>query len=59
MYSITCNPRYRNNLVKYLNNNGVGASVHFDPPLHQQNLLKNIIIKMINWLIPKNYLSQL
>ena len=40
MYSITCNPKYRNDLVKYFNNNGVGASVHFDPPLHQQNYLK-------------------
>ena len=40
MYSITCNSKYRNNLVEYLNSQGIGASVHFDPPLHRQAYLK-------------------
>lgn len=40
MYSITCVSKYRDDLVEYLNDNGVGASVHFDPPLHKQNYLK-------------------
>lgn len=40
MYSITVDAELRNALVKYLNDNGVGASVHFDPPVHTQPFYK-------------------
>lgn len=30
------NNKIRNKFVKYLNSNGIGASVHFDPPVHKQ-----------------------
>lgn len=50
MYSITCDPKYRDNLVKFFNKNGIEASVHFDPPLHQQNYLKKYIKKKDDFL---------
>jgi perosamine synthetase len=40
MYSITVDAELRNPLVKHLNDNGVGASVHFDPPVHAQPYYK-------------------
>ena len=38
MYTVRILQGLRNNFVKYLNNQGIGASVHFDPPLHQQKI---------------------
>lgn len=36
MYTIEVNGKFRNPLLRYLRKYGVGASVHFDPPVHQQ-----------------------
>jgi perosamine synthetase len=37
MYTITLkNPAYRDKFVAELRNKGIGASVHFDPPVHLQ-----------------------
>ena len=58
MYSITCDPKYRDNLVKFFNKNGIEASVHFDPPLHQQNYLKKYIKKKMIFLIQTDYQDQ-
>ena len=33
----------RNNFVDYLNKKGIGASVHFDPPLHKQKIYSKYI----------------
>ncbi len=38
MYTIRVLKGLRNNFVYYLNNKGISASVHFDPPLHQQKI---------------------
>ena len=42
-YTITVEKKIRNNLVKFLNDNNVGASVHFDPPVHLQPFYKNFL----------------
>lgn len=34
MYTITVEEKYRDRLVNYLKKQGIGASVHFSPPLH-------------------------
>jgi len=36
MYVIKVRPEVRDNLVLQLRENGIGASVHFDPPVHTQ-----------------------
>ena len=40
MYSFLVKPSKRNNFLYYLKNQGIEASVHFDPPLHRQKYLK-------------------
>lgn len=41
MYTIKVRPEIRNELVEELKKNGVGASVHFSPAVHQQKYYKN------------------
>ena len=36
MFTILVDSTIRDDLLKYLNEKGVGASVHFDPPVHLQ-----------------------
>lgn len=36
MYTVQVNDKTRDAIVNYLRDNGVGASVHFDPPVHLQ-----------------------
>jgi perosamine synthetase len=48
MYSVLVNAKKRNSLLYYLKENGVDASVHFDPPLHKQKYLKKFTTKLIN-----------
>ena len=48
MYSILINSKYRNKLLYYLKKNNIEASVHFDPPLHQQRYLKKYYKKLPN-----------
>ena len=48
MYSILINSKYRNTLLYYLKKNNIEASVHFDPPLHQQKYLKKYSKKLPN-----------
>ena len=44
MYTIqVVNEQYRDSLIDYLNSMEIGASVHFDPPLHQQKLYSQYI----------------
>ena len=38
MYTVQVAKNLRNNFVNYLNKRGIGASVHFDPPLHKQKI---------------------
>jgi len=38
MYTVNILKGLRNNFVNYLNSKGISASVHFDPPLHQQKI---------------------
>tara|TARA_B100001057_G_scaffold498055_1_gene603940 strand:- start:1384 stop:2496 length:1113 start_codon:yes stop_codon:yes gene_type:complete len=40
MYTITVEAKVRNKLLNYLKKNDIGASAHFDPPLHLQKYLK-------------------
>ena len=40
MYTILVNTKYRNSFLKYLIKFGIGASIHFVPPLHQQKYLQ-------------------
>tara|TARA_X000001036_G_scaffold273948_1_gene254479 strand:- start:808 stop:1938 length:1131 start_codon:yes stop_codon:yes gene_type:complete len=42
MYTITVEEKFRNEVVEKLNNKGIGASVHFDPPVHKQEYYQNI-----------------
>jgi len=41
MYTITVDKKIRDLLVKTLNEKGIGASVHFDPPVHKQTYYSN------------------
>lgn len=41
MYTIKVKPEIRNDLVEELKKNGIGASVHFSPAVHQQEYYKN------------------
>ena len=44
MYTIqVINEKYRDSLIKYLNSMDIGASVHFDPPLHRQKLYNKYV----------------
>jgi perosamine synthetase len=36
MYTVTLDPELRGEVLAYLRSSGVGASVHFDPPVHRQ-----------------------
>ncbi len=45
MYTVIVDSDIRNDLVKELNENGIGASVHFDPPVHKQEYYKNYEIR--------------
>ena len=40
MYTITVEAKLRNKLLNFLKKNDIGASAHFDPPLHLQKYLK-------------------
>jgi dTDP-4-amino-4,6-dideoxygalactose transaminase len=40
MYTITVEAKLRNKLLNFLKKNNIGASAHFDPPLHLQKYLK-------------------
>ena len=40
MYTITVDPSHRNAFVLGLRKRGIGASVHFDPPVHLQDYYK-------------------
>ena len=42
-YTITVQKKIRNSVVKFLNECNVGASVHFDPPVHLQPFYKNLL----------------
>ena len=42
MYTITVHQENRDKIVNYLRDNGVGASVHFDPPVHLQPFYENL-----------------
>ena len=48
MYTVRVLKGLRNNFVYYLNNKGISASVHFDPPLHKQKYLKKYSRKLKN-----------
>jgi dTDP-4-amino-4,6-dideoxygalactose transaminase len=44
MYVIRVSAGIRNSFVQYLNSKGIGASVHFDPPVHKQSVyLSNLL----------------
>ena len=45
MYTVTVESNLRNKLVTELNKLGVGASVHFDPPVHKQEYYKDFEIR--------------
>ncbi|MAF13884.1 MAG: spore coat polysaccharide biosynthesis protein SpsC [Parcubacteria group bacterium] len=40
MYTVKVDPKIRNRLVEKLKKVGIGASVHFSPPVHQQKFYK-------------------
>ncbi len=42
MFTILVPHHFRDELLVYLRSRGVGASVHFDPPVHEQKLYQNI-----------------
>jgi len=48
MYTVLVDKRKRNNFLYFLKKNGVDASVHFDPPLHQQKYLKKYTSRLPN-----------
>ena len=48
MYTITVETKIRNKLLNYLKKNNIGASAHFDPPLHLQKYLKKYHKKKLN-----------
>ena len=48
MYSVLVKANKRNNLLFYLKNRGIEASVHFDPPLHRQKYLKKYSTRLPN-----------
>ena len=39
-YAINVNPKIRNKILIFLRKRGIGASVHFTPPLHEQKYFK-------------------
>ena len=43
MYTIEVSQTIRDDLVDYFNENGIGASVHFDPPVHMQEIYSEYI----------------
>ena len=45
MYTIEVSEDYRDDLVGYLNKCGIGASVHYDPPVHMQPIYKKYLKK--------------
>lgn len=45
MYTITVDKKIRNKLVDNLNKRNVGASVHFDPPVHLQEFYKDFEVR--------------
>ena len=42
MYTVTVDEKIRNEVVEQLNKKGIGASVHFDPPVHKQEYYQYI-----------------
>lgn len=48
MYTIKLKRKNRNKFVTELNRRGVGASVHFDPPVHRQPLYRKYLKKEID-----------
>ncbi len=45
MYTITVDKKIMNKLVENLNKMNIGASVHFDPPVHLQEYYKNFEVR--------------
>ena len=45
MYTIEVLQEFRDDLVEYLNECEIGASVHFDPPVHEQKIYSKYIRK--------------
>jgi perosamine synthetase len=43
MYTIEVSELYRDNLVGYLNDCDIGASVHYDPPVHMQSIYRKYL----------------
>lgn len=48
MFIIKVPKSIRNSLVTYLNERGIGASVHFDPPIHRQTAYRNSVSSLPN-----------
>ena len=46
MYTITVDKQIRNALVENLNIMNIGASVHFDPPVHTQEYYKDFEVRV-------------
>ena len=42
MFTVLVQPSLRDNLLFHLGSNGIGASVHFDPPVHEQPIYQDI-----------------
>jgi len=42
MFTVLIQPSVRDNLLFHLGSNGVGASVHFDPPVHEQPIYQDL-----------------
>ena len=42
------NNKIRNDLIIYLNSKNIGASVHFDPPVHKQGAFKYMNVSLKN-----------
>ncbi|RJQ60491.1 MAG: DegT/DnrJ/EryC1/StrS family aminotransferase [Desulfobacteraceae bacterium] len=42
MFTVLVQPSVRDKLLFYLNSKGVGASVHFDPPVHEQPIYQKL-----------------
>tara|TARA_B100001057_G_C22698625_1_gene890738 strand:+ start:14 stop:1126 length:1113 start_codon:yes stop_codon:yes gene_type:complete len=47
MYFIKVDKKLRNKLIFYLNQYGIEASVHFDPPIHKQTFYKKYFKKVL------------
>lgn len=48
MYTTRVPKKYRSNFLNYMRNHNIEASVHFDPPLHEQKYLKQFYKKKLS-----------